>query len=40
MTKYLITFPGEAMNLSEEEFANAGRDANAVVEEALSLIHI
>ena len=34
MTKYLITFPGEAMNLSDEEFASAGRDANAVVEEA------
>ena len=34
MTKYLITFPGEAMNLTEEELADAGRDANAVVEEA------
>jgi hypothetical protein len=34
MTKYLISFPGEAMVLSEEDFAAAGRDSRAVIEEA------
>ena len=34
MTTYLITFPGEAMDLSDDELADAGRDANAVIEEA------
>jgi len=34
MTKYLISFPGKAMQLSEEEFAAAGRDARAVITEA------
>jgi hypothetical protein len=34
VTTYLITFPGEAMNLSEAELIEAGRDANAVIEEA------
>jgi len=34
MTKYLITFPSEAMVLSEEEFEQAGIDSRAVIEEA------
>ncbi|MDQ1548101.1 MAG: hypothetical protein QOH69_3005 [Actinomycetota bacterium] len=34
MTKYLISFPGSAMNLSPEEFEAAGRDAHAVLQEA------
>jgi hypothetical protein len=34
MTKYLISFPGSAMQLSAEEFEAAGRDAHAVVQEA------
>jgi hypothetical protein len=34
VTKYLISFPSEAMQLGEEEFAQAGVDARAVVEEA------
>lgn len=34
MTKFLISFPGEAMQLTPEEFEAAGRDAHAVVEEA------
>ena len=33
MTQYIISFPGAAMQLSPEEFAQAGIDANAVVEE-------
>jgi hypothetical protein len=34
MTKYLISFPSEAMQLGEEEFARAGVDAHAVIEQA------
>ena len=34
MTKYLISFPAEAMQLSEDEFAQAGIDSHAVIEEA------
>jgi hypothetical protein len=34
MTKYLISFPGAAMDLTEEEFIAAGRDSHAVIEEA------
>ena len=34
MTKYLISFPGEAMDLTDEEFKQAGVDARAVVDEA------
>ena len=33
MTKYLITFPGAAMDLSEDDFAAAGRDSRAVIQE-------
>jgi hypothetical protein len=33
MTHYLISFPGEAMQLSPEDFAAAGRDSRAVVNE-------
>lgn len=34
MTMYLISFPSEAMVLAEEDFAEVGRAARAVVEEA------
>jgi hypothetical protein len=34
MTKYLISFPSEAMVLSDEEFVQAGVDSHAVIEEA------
>ncbi len=34
MTKYLISFPSEAMILSEEEFPVVGANARAVIEEA------
>lgn len=34
MTKYLISFPSEAMVLSEEQLAAAGVDSRAVIEEA------
>ncbi len=34
MTKYLISFPSEAMQLSEEEFARASVDSRAVIEQA------
>ena len=34
MTKYLISFPSEAMVLSEDEFEQAGIDSRAVIEEA------
>ena len=34
MTKYLISFPAAAMNLSEEEFVAAGVDSHAVIREA------
>ena len=34
MTKYLISFPSEAMRLGEEEFARAGVDSRAVIEQA------
>jgi hypothetical protein len=33
MTFYLISFPSEAMDLDESEFATAGRDAHAVMAE-------
>lgn len=33
MTQYVITFPARTMILSDEEFQQAGVDANAVVEE-------
>jgi hypothetical protein len=31
MTKYLVSFPGGAMQLSEEDFAQAGIDAHALL---------
>lgn len=34
MTKYLISFPGDAMQLAEDEFVAAGVDAHAVIHEA------
>lgn len=34
MTKYLISFPSEAMQVSEEELPTVAADARAVVEEA------
>ena len=34
MTKYLISFPSEAMVLSEDDFVQAGIDSRAVIEEA------
>lgn len=34
MTKYLISFPAEAMQLSEEEFPTVVDESHAVVEEA------
>ena len=34
MTKYLISFPSEAMVLTPEEFQQAGVDSRAVIEEA------
>jgi len=34
MTKYLISFPGSAMNLSEDEFVAAGVDSHAVIRDA------
>lgn len=34
MTKYLISFPAEAMVLSDEELQQASIDSHAVVEEA------
>jgi hypothetical protein len=34
MTKYLISFPSEAMVLTADEFALAGVEAHAVIEEA------
>lgn len=33
MTKYLISFPGAAMNLQPDDFEAAGRDSHAVVQE-------
>ena len=33
MPQYIISFPGAAMQLSPEDFKQAGIDANAVVEE-------
>lgn len=33
MTQYVITFPARTMVLTDEEFQQAGIDANAVVEE-------
>ena len=33
MTQYAITFPARTMVLTDEEFQQAGIDANAVVEE-------
>ena len=34
MTKYLISFPSDAMQLNDEEFARAGVDSRAVIEQA------
>jgi hypothetical protein len=34
MTKYLISFPGPAMEVPEEEFAAVGEAAHAVIREA------
>lgn len=34
MTKYLISFPGSAMQLSQDDFVAAGIDAHAVIAEA------
>ena len=34
MTTYLISFPGEAMVVPDDEWEAVGRDAHAVVEEA------
>lgn len=34
MTKYLISFPSRAMDLAEDELAQAGVDSRAVIEEA------
>ena len=34
MTKYLISFPSEAMVLTEEEFPIVSADAHAVIDEA------
>jgi hypothetical protein len=34
MTKYLISFPSEAMVVSEEELPTVSADAHAVIEEA------
>lgn len=34
MTKYLISFPSEAMVLTDEQLAAAGVDSRAVIEEA------
>jgi hypothetical protein len=34
MTKYLISFPSEAMQLSEEELSRAGAESRAVIEQA------
>ncbi|MET0239768.1 MAG: transcription initiation protein [Sphingobium sp.] len=34
MTKYLISFPSEAMVLTKEEFVRAGVESRAVIEEA------
>lgn len=34
MTKYLISFPGEAMVVPEEEFETVVEDSHAVIEEA------
>jgi hypothetical protein len=34
MTKYLISFPSEAMVLTEEEFPTVAADAHAVIREA------
>lgn len=34
MTKYLISFPSEAMVVSDEELPRVGDDARAVIEEA------
>ena len=34
MTKYLISFPGEAMQVPEEDFQAVVKDSHAVIEEA------
>ena len=34
MAKYLISFPGAAMDLSEQEFVAAGEDAHRVIRDA------
>jgi hypothetical protein len=38
MTKYLISFPSKAMQLSEEEFARAGVDSRGVIEQAKAAV--
>ena len=37
MTKYLISFPAAAMNLSPDEFVAAGEDSRAVIREAKAI---
>ncbi len=34
MTKYLISFPSEAMIVADDEWEAVGRDSHAVVDEA------
>jgi hypothetical protein len=34
MTFYLISFPSPAMDVAEEDFAQVGRDAHAVIQQA------
>jgi hypothetical protein len=34
MTRYLILFPGEAMDIPDEEMPDVSRDAHAVVQQA------
>lgn len=40
MTKYLISFPSEAMVLTEEEFPVVSADAHAVIEEAKAAVYV
>lgn len=37
MTKYLISFPAAAMNLSPDDFVAAGEDSRAVIREAKAI---
>lgn len=34
MTKYLISFPGSAMDIADEDMAGVGEAAHAVIREA------